>query len=157
MAGKHRLTGGPQISFAGEPEFYLWCAVCQDSTRVRVRLRANSLPAGCLEMCAGCGSGHDRPGVYLVDQTGLEPATPMAADQAAPAFLARIKAYASWLAAAVTRRARPRRSVCAYGDCWLPGRRSVSYSMPGEEGTWTYRFCTKRHRVAWAYGNRLVL
>ncbi len=140
---RHRVT-----IVAGEPEFHCWCQVCQTPTRVRIPLhhRTTASPAvNVLEMCPGCGTGHDRPSVNV---------TRPPRERSRGHLLAR-------LARALHGRACARRGLralgCAHQDCQWPGLYRHEHSIPGEDGTWRYMFCRASHRRAWAEANRLVL
>lgn len=150
MTGRHRVTPVPEIT-AGEPEHGLWCQVCQDATRVRVPLFADGVPAGGIEFCPGCGTGHDKPGVYAVPQMPVIPATRYARDTGP--WLPR-------LARSLHRRACKRSGMiateCAYGQCRWPGLWRNVLEVPGDEGTWRYVFCRASHRELWAAGNGIM-
>ena len=131
---------------AGEPELHAWCAVCQAATRVRVPLHIGSLGAplaGVLEICPGCGTGHDRPSVNVA----------AAPRQCRRALVA--------LAHAVHRRHCERQGRpavgCAHADCPWPGLYRHQIEIPGDDGMWRLFFCRNRHRRTWAAANGIHL
>ena len=133
----------------GEPTLHCWCAVCQLPSRIRVPLHVGSLgaePASLLEICPGCGGGHDQPSVTAIPAPRPERSTrrPLVA-----------------LAHRIHRWACQRRGqsalACAHGECPWPGLYRNQHEMPGDEGTWRYVFCTKRHQRAWATGHGILL
>lgn len=133
---------------AGEPELHTWCHVCQLPTRVRIPLHIGN-PAGpsvsVLEICPGCGTGHDRPSVNVT-------AAPRAPRQWHP-LLAIAHAAHRWVCGRTGRISRP----CAHGDCRLPGLYRHEHTIGTDDGTWRYVFCTRRHRRAWAVQHRIVI
>lgn len=136
----------PPLIVAGEPEFHCWCAVCQLPSRVRVPLhhRTTAGPVvNVLEVCPGCGTGHDRPSVTVTDAPR---------ERRAGHPLARL---ARALHGRVCARKGLRPLACAFGDCQWPGLYRLEHTVPGEDGTWRYVFCRKAHRRAWAEANRL--
>lgn len=131
---------------AGEPELHCWCPTCQLPTRVRVPLHIGSPsgpPAGLLEICPGCGTGHDRPSVTAADAP-RERRRPLV--QLAHAVHGR----------ACRRRARPA-TGCAHDTCPWPGLHRNQHTMAGDDGTWTFLFCTRRHMRAWADQHHFTL
>lgn len=124
---------------AGDPQLHCWCPVCQLPSRVRVPLHlhtVDSAPAAVLEICPGCGTGHDRPSV-AISPLPREPVRPL---------VAAAHALSRWIH---KRRGLPALG-CAHGDCPWPGRYRRQHEMPGEDGLWRYLFCTARHRRQWA-------
>lgn len=133
---------------AGEPELYCWCPVCQMPTRLRVPLHLGdtSTPAAAvLEICPGCGTGHNRPSVTVAD-------TPRERRPYGP-LIALARTVHRW---ACERRGR-RALGCAHRDCHWPGLWRNQFEMTGDDGTWRYVFCTSRHRRAWAVDHRIRL
>lgn len=136
----------PQI-VAGEPELHTWCPTCQMPTRVRVPLHHVSLgtsPDAVLEICPGCGTGHDRPALTIVPTPRATMGNPLVA-------------AAHTLHARLCRRHGRRALGCAYRDCRWPGLYRNQHQMPGDEGVWRFLFCTRRHRRAWARENHFTL
>lgn len=131
---------------AGEPQLHCWCPVCHLPSRVRVPLHISGLgtaPAAVLEICPGCGTGHDRPNVTLTDPPKERRRPLVAAAHTVHQWVCR-------------RRGQP--SVgCAHRDCPWPGLYRHRHEMPGEDGTWHLFFCTRRHRRAWAADNGIRL
>jgi hypothetical protein len=133
---------------AGEPTLHQWCPVCRLPSRVRVTLHIGDRRApvaGVLEICPGCGTGHDRPSVAMTrPEREPRPWRPLVG-----------------LAWGVHRWACGRRGVrpldCAHGDCRWPGRYRHEHEIAGEDGTWRYLFCSDRHRRAWAAEHRIRL
>lgn len=131
---------------AGEPDLHAWCPVCQLPTRVRVPLHlghTGGQPTAVLEICPGCGTGHDRPSI-AVTEPPRERRRPL---------VAAVHAAHQW---ACRRRGRPSLG-CAHRDCPWPGLYRKQHAIPGEDGTWRLFFCSKRHRRAWAADNGIVL
>lgn len=123
----------------GDPELHCWCPVCGAPTRMRIPLHLDvvgSTPTAVLEICPGCGTGHDRPSVAV---------TPVPRQRTSP-VVAAAHAVNRWLQ---RRHGRPALG-CAHRDCPWPGRHRHQHEMTGDEGRWTYHFCTGRHRIAWA-------
>jgi hypothetical protein len=143
VTGRHRETPLPVIT-AGEPEQGAWCPVCLLPTRLRVPLFADGRACGGLEICAGCGTGHDRPAAYIATAA---PQDRIIARDVPPS---------------------PRRSLlraltghhdgpdCAFGDCHRRGSRKHEYVIPADDGTYRYFFCRTRHRDAWCEANGLL-
>lgn len=132
---------------AGGITLHAWCNPCQAPTRIRIPLHLGSTasPAvNVLEVCPGCGTGHDRPNVEV---------TP--AREAPRGHL--IARLARALHARSCRRKGRLALGCAYGDCQWPGLWRLEHAMDGDEGTWRYLFCTKRHRRSWAADHQLRL
>jgi hypothetical protein len=128
----------PEI-VAGDPELHCWCRVCQMPSRVRIPLHldaVSTMPAAVLEICPGCGTGHDRPSVT---------AMPLPRERISP-LVAAAHTVNRWFQ---RRRGRPALG-CAHRDCPWPGTYRHQHEMLGDEGRWTYHFCTRRHRAAWA-------
>ena len=133
---------------AGEPELHQWCSVCQLPTRVRVPLHIGSVGApvaAVLEICPGCGTGHDRPSVAVADvpRQPREWHPVVAAAHVVHRWACRRRGLAS--------------RVCAYGACRWPGLYRNEHSIEGDEGQWRYVFCTGRHQRRWAAENYIVL
>lgn len=129
----------PREIVAGDPELHCWCPVCQLPSRVRVPLHIDSVgttPAAVLEICPGCGTGHDRPSA-AVTQLPRQRINPLvAAAHTASRWIHR-------------RQGRPALG-CAHRNCPWPGRYRHQHEMTGDEGRWRYLFCTNRHRRLWA-------
>lgn len=126
---------------AGEPELNCWCPVCLLPIRLRVPLHlddAGSTPVGVLEICPGCGTGHDRPSVAVAT-------TPREPREWHP-LVAAARAVHRW---ACRRSGRPA-LLCAFGECRWPGLYRHEQTVLGDEGTWRYVFCSRRHGRAWA-------
>lgn len=126
---------------AGEPELHSWCPVCLLSIRLRIPLHFGDVGgplAAVLEICPGCGTGHDRPSVTAT-------AAPRQPLQWNP-LLAVAHAAHRWVCGRTGRISR----VCAHGDCRWPGLYRHEHTIAGDEGTWRYVFCTRRHHNAWA-------
>jgi hypothetical protein len=147
VTGRHRVVEPVRIT-AGEPEHGAWCAVCQLPTRLRVPLFTGpaTRPSAVLEICPGCGSGHDQSAAYI------EPVPETAA-------VAKVR-WRHAVAAALHRRACERNGLiprdCAWGDCPWPGLWRNEVSMEGEDGTWRYVFCRKAHQRRWVAENGIV-
>ena len=132
---------------AGEAELNCWCSVCQLPTRLRVPLHINgpgTAPAGVLEICPGCGTGHDRPSVVVA-------ASPQQKPHRHP-LVALAHAAHRWLCG--RRGLVPR--VCAHRDCRWPGLHRHEHTIRTDEGAWRYVFCTDRHRRAWCAHNGIA-
>jgi hypothetical protein len=142
VTGRHRETPVPVIT-AGEPEQGAWCPVCLLPTRLRVPLFADGRPCGGLEICPGCGTGHDRPASYV---------TPAAPQDRIVAFQA-TQPPAGWLRNLLHRGDGP---GCAFGNCRRGGSRKHEYVIPADEGTYRYWFCRNAHRDAWCEANGLL-
>lgn len=140
------MLRAPQI-LAGEPQLHCWCPVCQLPSRVRVPLHIGSLgtpPASVLEICPGCGTGHDRPSVNITAPDaprGWHPLTALA--HALHAWACRRRGLAA--------------IGCAHRDCRWPGLYRHQHQMTGEDGTWRFLFCTRRHKRAWLAENHFHL
>lgn len=131
---------------AGEPELHCWCPVCQIPSRVRVPLYLDTTgtdPVAVLEICPGCGTGHDRPSVSVSPTPRPRPRPLVALAHAVHARLCRRRGL--------------RALGCAHRDCPWPGQYRHKHQLLGDEGTWSYLFCTKRHRTAWAADHQLRL
>lgn len=131
---------------AGDPELHCWCPVCQLPSRLRIPLHLGAVsttPAAVVEICPGCGTGHDRPSVTT---------TALPRERINP-----IVAAAHTLSRWIHRRRGLPAVGCAHRDCPWPGRYSLAHEMVGDEGLWRYLFCTKRHRRAWAANHRIPL
>lgn len=127
---------------ASEPELNCWCPVCLLPIRLRVPLHlgdAAGPQVGMLEICPGCGTGHDQPSVTVTAVSGRAPR------QWHP-LIAAAHAVHKW----VCRRAGRTSRVCAHGGCRWPGLHRHEHAIPTDEGTYRYVFCTRRHRHAWA-------
>lgn len=134
---------------AGEVERNAWCPVCLAPTRLRVHLEQAGRPAGVLEICPGCGTGHDRASVAVTPGAGERPTRPRPGNSVA-ALACRVHRWAC--------RRRGRIAVeCAHGDCPWPGLWWHVHRMSGGEGEWSYLFCRPSHRRAWAAGHGLTL
>lgn len=122
---------------AGEVEHHTWCAVCQAPMRLRVPLIQRGQQVATLEVCPGCGSGHDRAyaGVTPAPRTHPLPSLPRLA-----------RSLHGWRC---RRKSRPALE-CAHGDCPWPGLWRNVLEMDGDDGTWKFLFCTRRHRSHWA-------
>lgn len=117
-------------------------------TRVRVPLHigsAGTAVVSVLEICPGCGTGHDRPSVTVTQAPRERPAGHL---------LARL---ARATHGRVCRRHGLRSLACAFGDCQWPGLYRNEHTIPADDGTWRYVFCRKAHQRAWAAGNGLHL
>jgi hypothetical protein len=139
----------PAVVVAGEPELHGWCATCRLPSRVRVPLHIGSTTApvsAVLEICPGCGTGHDRP---LVAAISPGPRPPVR-------FNPFVRA-AHALHRLACRRSGLRSLGCAHRDCPWPGQYRHEHQMAGEDGTWRYYFCTRRHRRTWAAEHRIRL
>jgi hypothetical protein len=137
------MTGGPVISY-GEVTYGAWCAVCQKDSRLRLALFADGQPAGGLEICPGCGTGHDKPGAYITP----EPPGPVVSPPP------RGRGLIASLTALVPRR-DPDAPVCARRHC---AKRSRDVAHDWDDGAGVsiaYRFCSKRCRHAWREENGL--
>lgn len=135
---------------AGEPDLNCWCPVCQLPIRLRVPLHlddTSGTSVGVLEICPGCGTGHDRP------STTVSPA-PARQRRAIPRrpLLATVRAVHRW----ACRRSGRIPRLCAHGDCQRPGLYRHEHAIEADEGTWRYVFCTRRHRRAWAAANGIT-
>jgi hypothetical protein len=142
-----RVRRAPRI-VAGEPELHRWCPVCQLPSRVSVPLHLDHLgapPAGVLEICPGCGTGHDRPSIATA-----------IADQPGP-HRRLLPAVAHAIHARLCRRRGQRAVGCAHRDCPWPGLYRNQRQMVGEDGTWRFLFCTRRHLRAWARDYQFTL
>lgn len=131
---------------AGEPELHRWCPVCQLPSRVCVPLHLDAVgaePAAVLEICPGCGTGHDRPSVTVTASPRGRPRPLVAVAHAVNRRLAQ--------------RAGRQPLGCAHAACPWPGRYRLLHEMPDDDGTWRYLFCTKRHRTRWAVDNLIRL
>lgn len=131
---------------AGDPELHCWCPVCQLPSRVRVPLHLDAVgssPVAVLEICPGCGTGHDRPSVTT---------TPLPRERT-KALVSAAHALNRWLQ---RRRGRPGIG-CAHRDCPWPGQYRHQHEMHGDEGRWRYLFCTARHRRQWAADHLIPL
>lgn len=118
----------PPVLALGEVVAHSWCATCQAPSRVRAAVHATSpggVLLGTLEVCPGCGANHAEPSVAL-------PAAPR------PRLLRPLRRRTAWT------------GLCAAGGCRMPGRKRYELTVPGEAGTWRYRFCTRKHRDSWA-------
>lgn len=113
---------------AGECEPHTWCGNCQAATRVRLALHDGSPsgpPLAVIEVCPGCGANHATPNVSVTPEP--------------PSLLGRLR-----------RTPRDESAVCAFGDCRKTGKREHAHEVVGDEGTWTYVFCSGKHKRAWA-------
>lgn len=131
---------------AGEPELHRWCPTCQLPSRVSVPLHLDHVGApvvGTLEICPGCGTGHDRPSITVTEQRG---------PRRRP-----LPAVAHTIHGRLCRRRGLRPVACAHRDCPWPGLYRHQHQMVGDEGTWRYLFCTRRHLRAWAHDHRIAL
>lgn len=135
---------GTVITVEGEPVFGLYCPVCLEDWRMRLTLAVNGVMAGGLEICPGCGTGHDKPGYYLTPPPDDRLAALLAAPDPGRGVFA-------WL------RRRLENPGCAYRDCPWAGRRRWAHEMHGDEGRWTFLFCRKSHRAKWAAENGVIL
>ena len=133
---------------AGEPEYHCWCATCGTPTRLRIPLHAGTTAGpvvNVLEVCPGCGTGHDRPSVTITR---------------APRERQRRGHPLARLARALHGRMCARKGLrplgCAHGDCRWPGLYRHEHAIEGEDGTWRYLFCRKSHQRAWAMGNGII-
>jgi hypothetical protein len=120
--------------------------VCRLPSRIRIPLHIGSLTAavaGVLEICPGCGTGHDRPAVTATS-------TPL--PRVNPVVRIAHGVHAWWC-----RRRGVKPLGCAHGACPWPGRYGHVHVMAGDEGTWRYVFCSRRHRRAWAIEHRIRL
>lgn len=136
------------VIVAGEPELHTWCPVCLLPTRVRVPLHIGAVsgpPAALLEICPGCGTGHDRPSI----NAAAAPRRPRQRNL----VLAVAHAVHRWVC---RRRGRISR-VCAHGDCRLPGLYRHEHTISTDEGTWRYVFCIARHRRAWGAAHGITI
>jgi hypothetical protein len=173
--GKHTPIPLPVIT-AGEAIRHTWCGVCLEPWRIRVPLYADGQPCGGLEVCMGCGSVHDQPGVYITPQDSAGPGRisrdstrkGLAADQALsprpadgisvrrpllPRLAARLNVW--WYKRHGLDPADARE--CAWTGCPWPGLYRHEVVMDGEEGTWRWVFCRKSHRAKWASENGVIL
>lgn len=135
---------------AGEPELRAWCSVCQLPTRLRLPLHAGDLTGpvvAVLEICPGCGTGHDRPSVNLVP-------VPRGPRQREGNPLTRLARHAH---ARICRRSGRPALACAYADCQWPGLHRNTAEVPGDDGTWRYVFCRPSHKRRWAAEHAIVL
>lgn len=126
----------PPVIVLGETTAHTWCATCQAPTRLRIPLHSGSASGPLLavvEACLGCGASHAEPMV------SVEPAP----KRRLPS-LPRLPQ-------------RDETSVCAYQQCRMPARDKHSAAVDGDDGRWLFRFCTARHRAAWAQENWIVL
>jgi len=126
----------PPVITAGDCEPHTWCGTCQAPSRVRLNLH-DGTPGGPLlavvEVCPGCGSNHATPRVEVVP--------------ASPGLIARLRSAGQ----------RDPAELCAHGDCRKRAEPGITHSIAGDEGTWTYRFCSRPHRQAWADANWIAL
>jgi hypothetical protein len=124
---------------AGDVEHHAWCAACQSPTRLRIPLALAGQPAGTLEVCPGCGTGHDRA------YAGVTPAPkgPRTLPHPVAALAKAAHGYAC-------RRSGVPALECAHGDCPWPGLWRHVLELDGEDGTWRYVFCSLRHCRRWA-------
>lgn len=133
---------------AGEPQQGAWCPVCLMHTRLRVPLRsATGSPLGTLEICPGCGTGHDRYSASITPPSRRRwrlPRHPLAGTA---------RAVHGWRCA----RHGTQALECAYGDCPWPGLPRHTTAVEGDGGTWRYVFCRRTHRRAWAQENGIAL
>lgn len=124
---------------AGEPEPGAWCPVCLEPWRLRIPLFLNGELSTVLEICPGCGTGHDKSAAYTVPVThGPEP------EPLPPSRRQR-------LAASIRERLRPadERDQCGYGTCPRRASDRHCHVLAYDEGRMTFRFCGERHRRAW--------
>lgn len=115
--------------------------------RLRIPLFADGELATVLEICPGCGTGHDKSAAYTVpvaEGPQPEPVTPRLP-------------LPYRLIAAMRERCRPadETAQCAYGSCRRRARDRHCHVLPVEDGTIRYRFCRNAHRRAWAAVNGL--
>ena len=154
--GKHTPTPLPVIT-AGEAIRHTWCGVCLEPWRIRVPLLLNGQPCGGIEVCPGCGSVHDKPGVYITepdpDTPGVLLTTPGGRTPLLPRLAARLNVW--WYKRHGLDPADARE--CAWTGCPWPGLYRHEVTMDGEEGTWRYVFCRKSHRAKWAGENGVIL
>jgi hypothetical protein len=143
VTGRHREKPPPVIT-AGEPGQGAWCPVCLLPTRLRVPLFADGKACGGLEICPGCGTGHDKPGAYIT------PAAPQDRIIARDVTQAQRRSLLQVLG---RHRDGP---DCAWGDCRRRGSRKLEYAIPADEGTYRYWFCRTAHRDAWCETNGLL-
>jgi hypothetical protein len=123
---------------AGDPETGLWCPVCLVDSRLRIPLYLDGEHAGGIEICPGCGTGHDRPGAYITP----EPPGPVVSPPP------RGRGLTARLAALLSRRP-PDAPVCDRQHCAKHSRQVVHDWTDGAGSSLTYRFCSKRCRKAW--------
>ena len=150
--GKPTSTPLPVIT-AGEAIRHTWCGVCLEPWRIRVPLLVNGQPCGGLEVCPGCGSVHDRPGVYITppeDTPGVLLTTPGGRTPLLPRLACRLHAR---------RCARKglRSPGCAVTGCLWPGLWRHAVPFDEDDGVTTYLFCRKSHRAKWADENGVIL
>lgn len=137
----------PPVIVAGEPEFHGWCAVCGTPTRVRVPLYlgSNPEPVSHLEICPGCGTGHDRPSVTV---------TKAPRERRRGHLLARL---ARTIHGRACRRKGLQSLACAHQRCQWPGLWRLQHEMPSDDGVYRFMFCSARHKRAWAAEHGVLL
>jgi hypothetical protein len=151
--GRHNITQPPPVITAGEAIRHTWCPICQEPWRVRIPLLVNGEPCGGIEVCPGCGSVHDKPGVYITPPAPDTPGAPLTAPGATTPLLPRL---ACTLHSRRCRRKGLRSPGCALGDCPWPGLWRHAVPFDEDDGVTTYLFCRKRHKRAWAAVNDMA-
>lgn len=142
MTGRHAAAPSlPPVITAGEPEGGIWCQPCQQPSRWGIPLFLDGQPAGGLELCLGCGTGHDRPGRYIVTAEGGA-AAPEAAREP---LTARLR---------LPRRKRPG-GLCEHSHCARQARMVLHHWSDGWGDSRDYFFCSRRHRTMWREENDL--
>jgi hypothetical protein len=126
---------------AGDPETGLWCPVCLVDTRLRIPLYLDGEQAGGIEICPGCGTGHDKPGAYITP----EPPGPVASPPPRGRGL---------ITRLLNRRAQDA-PVCERQHCAKRSRQVVHDWTDGAGSSLSYWFCSKRCRKAWRSENGL--
>lgn len=154
---------------AAEPETGAWCPVCLMPSRVRIPLHDGATDGplvATLEVCPGCGTGHDRPSATVT--TGIlgrkgkdrnHSLEPGGGTQSAGLTYSGhpVVVFASKLHALACRRKGLPALECAHGDCHWPGLWRHEHAIDGDEGTWRYVFCRRSHKRAWAAEHAVLL
>ena len=125
----------------GDPETGAYCSRCQAPTRLRLPVFADGRPAGGLEICPGCGTGHDRPAAYAIGP----PDAPEPPEPPPVPLYERLTA----------RLRREDHGTCERAHCARKARRTAYDWDDGYGTAITYWFCRRAHRAAWCKANGL--